>query len=163
MTTHGQVRRCRCGTRLARDNRGTLCHACTKAARHHLAEPPRVPPGFWRTAEMRDALATCDMGAVMRAFRTHPFHGRPIPQQTAAAWVGITQTRLSRIENGERIANLNSSHVGRMSWASPRTYCGSGRRVRPWRTADLAPSSTRSLGTVMRRGRTWSWLRIGVP
>ncbi|MFT7841112.1 helix-turn-helix transcriptional regulator [Saccharothrix sp. BKS2] len=107
MATHEQVRRCRCGTRLARDNRGTLCHACTKTARNHLIEPPRVPPEFWHTSEMRQALATCDMGVVMRAFRTRHLHGRPIPQQTAAAWVGITQTRLSRIENGEQITNLN--------------------------------------------------------
>jgi transcriptional regulator with XRE-family HTH domain len=107
MGTHDQVRRCRCGTRLARDNRGALCHACTKAARDHLAEPPRVPPEFWRTSPMREALTTCDMGAVMRAFRTHPHHGRDITQEVAASWVGITQTRLSRIENGRQIANLN--------------------------------------------------------
>ncbi|MBB5807364.1 transcriptional regulator with XRE-family HTH domain [Saccharothrix ecbatanensis] len=62
---------------------------------------------------MLEALATYDMGTVMRAFRTHPFHGRDISQEVAAGWVGITQTRLSRIENGERIANLNKL----MRWA----------------------------------------------
>jgi tetratricopeptide (TPR) repeat protein len=113
MGTHERVRHCRCGTRLARDNQGVMCHACTKAARNQLAEPPRVPPGFWRTPEMQAALSTCDMGAVMRAFRTHPFHGRDISQEVAAGWVGITQTRLSRIENGQQIANLNKL----MRWA----------------------------------------------
>lgn len=113
MATYEQARKCRCGTRLARDNRGVLCHACAKAARNHLIEPPRVPAGFWQTSEMQAALATCDMGAVIRAFRTHPFHGRDISQQAAAAWVGITQTRLSRIENGEQITNLHKL----MRWA----------------------------------------------
>ncbi|MBP2336409.1 transcriptional regulator with XRE-family HTH domain [Saccharothrix coeruleofusca] len=102
-----QVRHCRCGTRLARDNKGVQCNACARAARDHLVRPPAVPAEFWRTEEMRAALASCEMGAVIRAFRTHPHHGRCISQRIAAAWVGVTQTRLSRIENGERIVNLN--------------------------------------------------------
>jgi transcriptional regulator with XRE-family HTH domain len=46
------------------------------------------------------------MGAVVRAYRTHPYHGRDIPQEVAAGWAGITQTRLSRIENGQAIGNI---------------------------------------------------------
>lgn len=107
MSADEQIRRCHCGTRLARDNRGVRCNACVKAAREHLARPPAVPAEFWRSEQMRAALASCEMGVVIRAFRTHPHHGRCIPQRTAASWVGVTQTRLSRIENGERIVNLN--------------------------------------------------------
>lgn len=105
-TTADQVRRCRCGTRLARDNRGERCHACVRAARNQLVEPPLVAETFWQTPQLRAALATCEIGEVIRAFRTHPAHGRGYPQATAAAWLGISQPRLSRIENGEQIVNL---------------------------------------------------------
>lgn len=113
MGAEGQGRRCRCGTRLARDNRSSLCNACTKATRNHRLQPPVVPPEFWRTAEMRAALAAHDMGAVMRAFRMHPFHGRAISQEVAAGWVGLTQTRLSRIEGGCQLTDLTKL----MHWA----------------------------------------------
>jgi hypothetical protein len=82
------VRRCRCGTRLARDNRGPACAACQKAARSQQVQPPTVPPGFWQGEDMRTALATCDMGQVMRAFRQHPFHGRDVPKRLPRAGLG---------------------------------------------------------------------------
>jgi transcriptional regulator with XRE-family HTH domain len=62
---------------------------------------------------MRSALETRDMGQVMRAFRQHPFHGQDISQETAAGWVGVSQSRLSRIENGEQLASLTKL----MRWA----------------------------------------------
>lgn len=40
------------------------------------------------------------MGAVSAAYRTHPAHGRTIPQEWVASWVGITQAQVSRIEHG---------------------------------------------------------------
>jgi Helix-turn-helix domain len=101
MSAQGEGRRCRCGTRLARDNRGSECHACQQAARDHRLRPPRVPAEFWASPEMRTALASRDMGMVMRAFRTHPLHGSDIPQEVAAGWVGLSQSGLSRIERGE--------------------------------------------------------------
>jgi transcriptional regulator with XRE-family HTH domain len=55
---------------------------------------------------MRDALATWHMGRVVAAYRNHPFHGRPLPQETVAGWVGITQAQLSRIESGPPIKDL---------------------------------------------------------
>src|SRR3954467_7474713 len=113
MTTHQQERRCGCGTRLARDNRGLRCNACTKKARNTRVQPPSVPADFWRDPAMREALAACDMGKVMRAFRTHPFHGRDISQDVAAGWVGVTQPRLSKIENGDRLTNITKL----MHWA----------------------------------------------
>jgi hypothetical protein len=60
-----------------------------------------MPAAFWASPEMRHALATRDMGVVMRAFRIHPAHGRDIPQEVAAGWVGLTQSGLSRVERGE--------------------------------------------------------------
>jgi hypothetical protein len=106
MDTQQNVRHCRCGTRLARDNRNAQCHACMKAARQLRAQPPVVPAEFWQNPTMRQALAACDMGAVIRTYRTHPFHGRDIPQEVVASWGGISQTRLSHIENGEEINSL---------------------------------------------------------
>ncbi|MGH3623626.1 MAG: helix-turn-helix domain-containing protein, partial [Sciscionella sp.] len=53
------------------------------------------------------------MGKVMHAFRTHPYHGRDISQESAAGWVGLSQSGLSRIENGEPLSNLGKL----MRWA----------------------------------------------
>jgi hypothetical protein len=39
---------------------------------------------------MRDALASCDMGAVIRAFRMHPFHRHEISQEIVAGWGNIS-------------------------------------------------------------------------
>jgi transcriptional regulator with XRE-family HTH domain len=58
---------------------------------------------------MRDALATWHMGLVIHAYRTHPHHGRPLPQELVAGWLGLTQAQLSRIEKGaapEHISKL---------------------------------------------------------
>jgi tetratricopeptide (TPR) repeat protein len=53
------------------------------------------------------------MGLVMRGFRTHPHHGRAIPQEVAAGWVGLTQSALSRCERGEHAF----TEAKLMSWA----------------------------------------------
>ena len=49
---------------------------------------------------MRDALATWHMGRVIFAYRTHPWHPRPLSQETVGNWLALTQAQLSRIENG---------------------------------------------------------------
>jgi transcriptional regulator with XRE-family HTH domain len=49
---------------------------------------------------MRDALATWHMGRVILAYRTHPHHGRVLPQGLVGNWLGLTQAQLSRMENG---------------------------------------------------------------
>jgi hypothetical protein len=113
MVAEGSVRRCACGTRLARDNRGLQCNACKKKARDLMVSPPTVPPEFWHTAEMEEAFNSCDMGAVIYAYRKHPHHGRAISQQIAARWLGISQTRLSRIEGDEGVGDLTRM----MRWA----------------------------------------------
>jgi tetratricopeptide (TPR) repeat protein/transcriptional regulator with XRE-family HTH domain len=57
---------------------------------------------------MRDALASRHLGRVVRAWRQHWSHGpRPVSQEQAAAWLGITQAQLSRIENGPPIRDLD--------------------------------------------------------
>ena len=47
------------------------------------------------------------MGRVIAAYRNHPFHERPLPQEIVAGWVGITQAQLSRIESGPSIKDLD--------------------------------------------------------
>jgi len=99
-STH-PVRYCdRCGTRLARDNRGRRCAGCSHSARDALLKPPNAPREFWDTRQMRDALATWHMGRVIFAYRTHPWHPRPLSQETVGNWLALTQAQLSRIENG---------------------------------------------------------------
>lgn len=101
MASMQPVRYCdRCGARLARDNRETRCAGCRHGARDALLKPPSVPREFWDTDQMRDALATWHIGRVIFAYRTHPWHPRPLAQETVGNWLGLTQTQLSRIENG---------------------------------------------------------------
>ena len=95
------VRRyCCCGTLLARDNAAGLCGACQGMRRRDCA--PDVPPEFWLTEAMAAALDSGDLGRVVRAYRFHPFHGQPLPQETLAGWLHVSQATLSRIEQGRR-------------------------------------------------------------
>lgn len=74
---------------------------------------------WWDEVVIRDALASRHMGRMVRAWRTHPHHGRhPIPQERVAGWMGITQAQLSRIENGPPLPYLTD-------WCSGRGYCAS--------------------------------------
>jgi len=95
-----------CGARLARDNPGTHCAPCQHKTHDLTRRPPDVPPGFWDTDHMRDALASRHMGSVIHAYRHHPHHGRPLPQELVAGWLGIAQAQLSRAEHGPPITDL---------------------------------------------------------
>ncbi|MGH3468279.1 MAG: helix-turn-helix domain-containing protein, partial [Thermocrispum sp.] len=94
---------------MARDNTTSLCSPCGHAhlQDHHAA--PRLNAEFWHTDQMRDALSSKDMGAVVGAYRRHPAHGRnPLPQANLARWLGITQGQLSRVEAGRnRVRDLD--------------------------------------------------------
>ncbi|WP_280498177.1 helix-turn-helix domain-containing protein [Nocardia asiatica] len=90
----------RCGSKLNRYNGQTFCGPCEATFRQEMAHPPQVPFGFWQADQMRDALATWHMGRVIAAYRTHPYHGRTLPQELLASWLGLTQAQLSRIEKG---------------------------------------------------------------
>ncbi|MFI6761143.1 helix-turn-helix domain-containing protein [Micromonospora sp. NPDC050417] len=107
MTSSAEYRYCGCGTRLARDNPGTSCAACVRQAHDRLARPPVVPAEFWETDRVRDAVQERHLGHLIAAYRRHPFHGGVIPQATVAAWVGLTQPQLSRIESGPSIRDLD--------------------------------------------------------
>jgi 8-oxo-dGTP pyrophosphatase MutT (NUDIX family)/transcriptional regulator with XRE-family HTH domain len=96
-----------CGGRLARDNTGNQCAPCRAKTDRTALYPPEVAADFWHTDQMRDALASWHMGRVIRAYRQHPFHGRPLSQETLASWLGITQAQLSRIERGAPIRDLD--------------------------------------------------------
>ena len=91
--------RCRCGTPLATDNSSALCSACARALQSAAPEPPA---DFWEHPSLSDALTNRDMGSVIRAYRRHPWHGRRgLSQGQLAEWGGVTQSQLSRIENGK--------------------------------------------------------------
>jgi transcriptional regulator with XRE-family HTH domain len=49
---------------------------------------------------MRNALASWHMGRVIFAYRHHPWHQQVLKQSVVGSWFGLTQTQLSRIENG---------------------------------------------------------------
>ena len=99
---------CRCGARLARDNPDTLCTPCRRQARDALLGPPAVPAAFWNDERLQQALASRHMGRVIRAWRTHPWHGRGgLAQAVVAAWAGLTQAQLSRIETGPPMVHLD--------------------------------------------------------
>ena len=96
----------RCGGRLARDNSDSRCGAC-RSVRDVLLAPPSVSRDFWETDQMRDALATWHMGRVIHAYRMHPRHPKPLPQELIGNWLGLTQAQLSRIENGRAPEELS--------------------------------------------------------
>ncbi|MFR9727653.1 helix-turn-helix domain-containing protein [Saccharopolyspora sp. MS10] len=57
-----------------------------------------VPPEIWRRAEIRDALAVRDIGAVYRALREHG-----IPQSRIAQLTGQAQSEVSDVLNGRAV------------------------------------------------------------
>ena len=92
----------RCGGRLARDSRASMCSPCRQVSGIGTDRAPDFGSDFWYTDQMRDAFATWDMGTVVRTYRYHPAHGhKPLPQETVSRWLGtVTQSQLSRIESG---------------------------------------------------------------
>ena len=109
MSGCGNVRYCQsCGARLARDNRLTQCAPCQSRVRSLALGPPDLPASFWESSPMRGALASWHIGQVIRAYRHHPYHGqRPLSQDLVASWLRLTQTQLSRVENGLPVKDLD--------------------------------------------------------
>jgi tetratricopeptide (TPR) repeat protein len=92
----------RCGSRLTRDSRASMCAPCRQLSGIGSDHAPGFGEDFWYTDQMRDAFASRDMGAVVRTYRYHPAHGhKPLPQETVSRWLDITQSQLSRIESGK--------------------------------------------------------------
>ena len=108
MSGRGIVRYCQaCGTRLATGSRLTHCAPCQEDAVALVLGPPDVPAGFWDTDLMRDAADSWHIGGMIRAYRHHPHHvQRPLSQELVAGWLQLTQTQLSRIENGPPVKDL---------------------------------------------------------
>lgn len=98
-----------CGARLAHDNQKSRCSPCLRMERTRAERAPEMSPDFWTTDQMRDAMASRDMGVVVRAYRRHPSHGgRALSQAQMSRWLGITQGQLSRIETGQnRVRDLD--------------------------------------------------------
>jgi transcriptional regulator with XRE-family HTH domain len=97
------VRYCmRCGSRLTRDSRASMCAPCRQLSGIGSDHAPDLGADFWYTDQMRDAFTSRDMGTVVRAYRYHPAHGhKALPQETVSRWLGtVTQSQLSRIESG---------------------------------------------------------------
>ena len=91
----------RCGSRLTRESRASMCAPCRQLSGIGSDHAPDLKADFWYTDQMRDAFASRDMGRVVRAYRYHPAHGhKPLPQEILSRWLGITQSQLSRIESG---------------------------------------------------------------
>ena len=84
-----------------------MCSACQRNKRGKLDGPPAVPADFWSAELIQRSLQEWHMGRVIAAYRTHPYHPRPLPQELVASWLGITQAQLSRIENGDPITDLS--------------------------------------------------------
>ncbi|MEU6795519.1 helix-turn-helix transcriptional regulator [Nonomuraea wenchangensis] len=173
--TDVHARYCICGTRLARDNATGRCAACatgTRSAAGTPAGPPEVPPQFWDHPGVRAALDAWHMGRVIAAYRSHPHHGRPLRQETVAAWVGITQPQLSRIENGPPMTDLGkltqwarllrippgllwfqvprqrTAHAPAAPATVPGPGCGDAAAVAVWRTVDAQIGGAHLYATV---------------
>jgi tetratricopeptide (TPR) repeat protein len=113
MDPNRSARYCRCGTRLARDNKSGQCALCQTKARDFIIQPLELPDDFWDTDQFRDAFNAQHIGHVSRAYRKHPQHmaayGKDgIPQCVVAGWLGLTQAQISRIENGAPVRHLDS-------------------------------------------------------
>lgn len=89
-----------------RQPRPSLCVLSAEGARRCTGAPV-MPPEFWDAPHMRSALATRHMGKVVRAYRHHPDHGRPLSQEVVAGWMYLTQSQLSRVENGPPMRDLD--------------------------------------------------------
>jgi transcriptional regulator with XRE-family HTH domain len=92
---------------------------------------------------MAAALASGDLGRMLRAYRSHPSHGhRPLPQTVLAGWLCVSQMTVSRIEQGKRRLTIDEINWFTRSLGIPLTL-----RWLPDHEAgeDVEPLSRRSL------------------
>lgn len=97
----------RCLAPLASDRNGSdlLCSSCMIVNSVPL---PRMPLDFWQHETMLAAFAARNIGQLIRAYRTHPHRGRPVPQPVVAEALGISQPQLSRIETRGQIQFIDT-------------------------------------------------------
>lgn len=60
--------------------------------------PQLLDSGFWQQPEITRAVALRNFGYLLRAYRD--LHQPPIRQAELAAWLGVTQAQISRVERG---------------------------------------------------------------
>ena len=109
----GQKRCSRCRALLASDNITDQCSPCRHATGRLRQGPPIVPSDFWNSPAIQKALANRHMGELISAYRSHPHHGRPIPQDVVALWATTDQSKISRIER-----SAADRDIGRLTfWA----------------------------------------------
>lgn len=91
----------KCGSRLSRETKASMCAPCRQVSGIGSDQAPDLGAHFWYTDQMRDAFASRDMGTVVRTYRYHPAHGhKALPQEMVSRWLSVTQSQLSRIESG---------------------------------------------------------------
>ncbi|MEU6585911.1 helix-turn-helix domain-containing protein [Nocardia sp. NPDC046763] len=83
-----------CGTSPALDAAAGLCAGCARAA--GFRQP--LPPAFFTTVAMRNALSDHDFGVVFTAIREHT----GLSQMQLASLLDLTQARVSEVESGAR-------------------------------------------------------------
>ncbi|MGH3903863.1 MAG: hypothetical protein ACRDTE_06705, partial [Pseudonocardiaceae bacterium] len=98
---------------MAKDNTERQCARCQRLSRDKLITPPEVPPEFWQTDQFREAFAAQHIGRVARAYRTHPYHCAVygpggISQNLLGQWLGLRQPKISEIETGPPIRDLDT-------------------------------------------------------
>lgn len=101
-----------CGTVLAADNTARLCGKCHREQRDQMDVPPVLESEFFDTDKFRAAFNSQHIGKVVKAYRNHPRHlqmfGKALNQETIGRWLGLTQTQVSRVENGKPEQNLQT-------------------------------------------------------
>ena len=95
-----------CGCQLARDHRGDECTPCARrrAAQRTSGGVPPVPEGFWDREDVRAALTEQHFGKIVRLYRTA--FAPAVNQAEMAAWLGVGQSQVSRIETGRAPTDL---------------------------------------------------------
>lgn len=140
-----------CGAVLASDNQEQVCGPCART-NSPIVGPPDVPAWFWAVDHMQKALGTWHMGKVLAAYRTHPYHRRPISQTVAGGWVGLGQSEVSRLETGPPVGSMDKLLLWARTLQIPpqllwfkvpeadRPVAGSGQRdVTPALTSEVSP------------------------
>lgn len=101
-----------CGKVLAADNTSNLCGPCRQSQQADLDTPPQFGIDFFDTAEFRAAFESRHVGRVFKVYRTRPYFiemfGKALAQETLGRWLGLRQTRISRLENGAPEQNIET-------------------------------------------------------
>jgi predicted kinase/transcriptional regulator with XRE-family HTH domain len=90
----------RCRAKLGVGAVGRYCSGCEAYLQVLRHRPPEVDRAFWDAPEIRKAARERNMGRLLAAYRHHPHHGIPVPQEAVGFWANLTQSQISRYENG---------------------------------------------------------------